>query len=184
MRRVVLSVLVPALFLIAGCGDDEGGTVTDEPAPAPSTSETSTPETSTPETDPSKTPSPSQGEPTGAVDFELVDILTETAAGGATAPTAIPLGDETTVVEFTSQFETDALRAKLMDIFRRTEVPDDKLMYAAVVAIGCDVPTEVIVSATDQGLVITGQKVPSPNQECFAAMTSVAVVLVDASVAG
>ena len=124
--------------------------------------------------------SPSGGQ-LDAVDFELVDTITETAAGGATSEFAVPLGDDAAVQAFTSQFETDALPARVQDAVAATDVPDGMLLYGAVVAIGCDAPTEVSVVVDDAGVVVTAHKVPSPMVECFAAMTTVALVLVPAS---
>jgi hypothetical protein len=70
---------------------------------------------------------------------------------------------------------------KVQNAVDQTDVPDDELLYGAVVAIGCDAPEDVSVTSTDQGLVITAARVPSPQQECFAPMTTVALVLVPAS---
>ncbi len=170
MRRFLGSVL-PAVLLagalagsLAGCGDDEPGTVTDDPAPTAS-----------------PTPSPTKGTTGDEVDFDLVEMITETAAGGATAATAVPLNDDLAVQEFTSQFETDTITTRIQDAVDRAEITEDMLLYGAVVSIGCDSPTDVHVTSGDQGLVITAQKVPSPLPECFAPMTTVALVLVPAS---
>jgi hypothetical protein len=173
MRRLLGSVL--AVLLLAGplaaCGDDEGsGTATDEP----------TATTDEPTATPSE--SPTKGGGTGdSVDFELVKMITETAAGGSTSETAVPLGDDDAVAQFTSQFENDAMTRQVQDAVEATDVADDERLYGAVVAIGCDAPTDVTVTSTDSGLVITALKVPTPQQECFAAMTTVSLVLVPAS---
>ena len=108
-------------------------------------------------------------------------MLTETAAGGATSEVAVPLGDDAAVQEFNAQFETDALPTQVQNAVATTDVPEGMLLYGAVVAIGCDAPTDVHVVAGESGLVITGAKVPSPQIECFAPMTTVALVLVPAS---
>jgi len=170
MRRLLGSVL-PTLLLVAAlgaCGDDEGGTASDDATPTPTAS-------------PTASDSPTKDSPGGEVDFELVQILTATAAGGEVSEVAVPLGDDAAVQEFTAQFEAEVLPAQVQDAVAQTEVPDGMLLYGAVVAIGCDVPTEVSVVAGDSGLVITADKVPSPQIECFAAMTSVALVLVPAA---
>jgi hypothetical protein len=167
MRRFLGSVL-PAVVLagalagtLAGCGGDQTGTVTDDPAPTVSSSATS-----------------GTGD---EVEFELVDMITETAAGGAAAEAAVPLSDDLAVQQFTSQFETDTMTTRIQDAVDKTDVPADMLLYGAVVAIGCDSPTDVNVTSSDQGLAITAQEVPSPMPECFAPMTTVALVLVPAS---
>jgi hypothetical protein len=122
-----------------------------------------------------------QGETGETVDAELVEMITETAAGGATSPVAVPLGDDEAVAAFNQQFETDAMPARVQDAVAATEVPEDMLLYGAVVSIGCDTPTDVTVTDSGSGLVVTAEAVPSPMQECFAPMTTVALVLVPAS---
>jgi hypothetical protein len=170
MRRLLGSVL-PTLLLVAAlgaCGDEEGGTASDDATP-------------TADGSPSALDSPSGGGVDDAVDFELVKMLTETAAGGAVSEVAVPLGDDTAVQAFTAQFKADALPSKVQTAVAETDVPDGMLLYGAVIAIGCDVPPDVSVVPGDSGLVITGTKVPSPHMECLAAMTTVALVLVPAS---
>jgi hypothetical protein len=169
MRRLLGSVL-PTLLLVTAlgaCGDDEGGTATDDPTPTASDSPTSAP--------------PTKDTAGDEIDFELVELITETAAGGESSEGAVPLGDDTAVQEFTAQFGRDAMATRVQDAVAETDVPDDMLLYGAVVAIGCDAPTDVSVVASDTGLVITGDKVPSPHMECLAAMTTVALVLVPAA---
>jgi hypothetical protein len=166
MHRFLGSVL-PALLLagiLVGCGDDQSGTLSDDPAPTASES-------------PSR---PTTGD---EIDFELVEMITETGAGGQVEAdaAAVPLTDDTAVQEFASQFETEAMTTRVQDAVDKVDITDDKLLYGAIVSIGCDSPSDVFVTSGDQGLVITAQKVPSPLPECFAAMTTVALVLVPAS---
>ena len=180
MRRLLGSVL-PTLLLVAAlgaCGDEEGGTATDDPTPSdsPTASESPTAPDSPTESDP-----PPEDTTGDEVDFELVQMLTETAAGGAMSEVAVPLGDDNAVQQFNAQFEADPLPTKVQDAVAETDVPDGMLLYGAVVAIGCDSPTDVSVSTGDSGLVITAHKVPSPMPECFAPMTTVALVLVPAA---
>jgi hypothetical protein len=68
------------------------------------------------------------------------------------------------------------------DAVRRTGLPEDQLLYGAVVSIGCDAPVDVRVLAGESGLRITADKPASPTKECFAPMTTVALVLVSAAV--
>jgi len=167
MQRFLGSVLSALLLagVLTGCGNDESGPITDDPAPTASES-------------------PTKGSTGDPVDFELVEMITETAAGGTVAEAAVPLSDDAAVQEFAAQFETEAMATRLQDAVDKTDVPDDMLLYGAIVAIGCDSPSDVHVTSTDQGLVITAQKVASPMPECFAPMTTVALVLVPASAVG
>ena len=175
MRRLLGSVL-PALLLVtvlaSGCGDDEADTATDDPTPAASDSPTPTdPPTDTPTGTPTDAPDGDQ------VDFELVDTITVTAAGGAVSAIAIPMSDEASVEEFNAQFESDDMVQQVKGAVAHADVPEGQELYAAVVAIGCDSPTDVTVTGAGAGLVITAVKVPSPQLECFAPMTTVALVL-------
>jgi hypothetical protein len=169
MRRP-LGTLLPALVLTGllgglatACGD-ESGSAGDESAPAPTSS----------------SPTGRSTGADGAVDFELVTTLTETAAGGEVSPTAVPLGDDAAVQEFVAPF-SEALQAEVQQAVAATAVPDDQQLYGAVVAVGCDAPDQVQVAASDSGLQVVAQKVPAPKPECFAPMTTVALVLVPAS---
>ncbi len=164
MRRVLGSVL-PALLLaslLGACSDDEAGTVTEDPAPTASST-------------------PTKGSTGEAVPFELVKMITETGAAGRVDSFGAPLGDDVAVQQFISQFKTEAMATQVQEAVQSTQVPNDKLLYGAVVALGCDAPTDVEVISTGSGLQITAVKVPSPQIECFAAMTTVALVLVTAS---
>jgi heme A synthase len=122
--------------------------------------------------------------PRGPIAFELVEMVTETAAGGMVSPGAVPLADENAVREFSSQFENDRMETRLVQLIDGLEVPEDKAAYAAVVAIGCEVPPDVTVTSTDTGILIEGTKPTTKPVECLAPMTSVAVVLVDESAVG
>jgi hypothetical protein len=160
MRRLLGSVL-PTLLLVAAlgaCGDEESVTATDDPTPVASGS-------------------PTESSTGDEVDFDLVDTITVTAAGGAVMPIAISMSDEASVAGFNAQFESDDMVQQVQDAVAGAEVPEGQALYAAVVAIGCDSPTDVSVTDTGSGLVITAQKVPSPMPECFAPMTTVALVL-------
>ena len=55
------------------------------------------------------------------------------------------------------------------------------MLLGSVVSVGCDVPPGVDVHRTGGGLAITAQKVAAPTKECFAPVTTVALVLVDAA---
>jgi hypothetical protein len=129
-------------------------------------------------------PGEADDEPRGPIDFELIEMVTETAVGGMVSPGAVPLADVSAVQQFTGQFENDRMEIRLVQLIDGLEVPDDKAAYAAVVAIGCEVPPGVTVTSTDTGILIEGTKPTGKPVQCLAPMTSVAVVLVDESVVG
>jgi hypothetical protein len=170
MRRLLGSVL-PALLVVAvfafGCGDEDSGSASDDSTPTTSGSPTSGPPTKVATGD--------------EVDFDLVDTITVTAAGGTLSEVAVPLSDEASVREFTSQFESDDMVQQVEQAAASADVPDGQALYAAVVSIGCDSPTDVSVTDSGAGLVISAGKVPSPQVECFAPMTTVALVVAPAS---
>ena len=168
----LLGSFLPALLLVAGlsaCGDDDSGGAAQDPAPTSATS-----------TDGGAT----GGSTDGSVEFELVDTITVTAAGGQLSETAVPLSDDADVQAFVEQFPSGDMGAQVQDAVAQTDVPDGQVLYGAVVAIGCDSPEQVAVSTSETGLVITALKVPSPLPECLAPMTTVALVLVPASEVG
>ena len=123
-------------------------------------------------------------EPRGEIPFDLVEMISESAVGGMVAPGAIALSDASAVQQFSTQFEDDRMSTRLAQVVADLEVPEDKAAYAAVVGSGCGVPTDGTVTSTDTGIVIVGVKPTTKPVECFAAVTSVAIVLVDESVVG
>ena len=155
MRHLLGSVLCALVLTVglAGCGDDSGSATDASDSTSTATS-------------------------TGPVDFDLVDTITVTAAGGTMSTAAVPLGEDAQVEEFLTQFTSDDMVNQLKDTVAATDVPDGKELYGAVVSIGCDAPDQVTVTDTGDDLVITANAVPSPLPECFAPMTTVALVLV------
>lgn len=119
------------------------------------------------------------GPPRGEVDHTLVEMVSESAVGGMVSPGAVALSDTAAVAQFTGQFEDDRMTSRLTQAFADVEVPDGQAAYAAVVSIGCEVPPDVVVTSTDTGILIQGTKPTTKPVECFAPVTSVAIVLVD-----
>lgn len=181
MRRVLgplLPAVLTAALLLGGCGDDGGGDgAAQDPAPTSApTSESSSESTGTP----SETGKPGTGE---EVEHEVVTTVTGTAAGGTVSPVAVPLDGEGAAEEFAAAFE-EPLRGDVLQAVADAEVPDGMRLYGAVVAVGCEVPQTVEVTLGDGGLQVFTTEKPDPQVQCFAAMTTVALVLVPASVVG
>ena len=106
---------------------------------------------------------------------ELVRMLVLTSAGGEVSPTAYDVDDRTQMRAYVRTFEdrdqaTSALRAAVR------EAGDRGRLVAATVAVGCDVPRDVEVSGADGAPEVRPAKVATPEVECFAPMTSVALV--------
>jgi hypothetical protein len=187
MRRLLGSVL-PALLsavlvaaALGGCGDDTSGDATaSDPTDATSTAGSPA---STPASIPATTPPIDPGQGDGSVDFEVVELITVTNADGTVSGVAVPLTDDAAVQAFLGQFDSDEMVTRVQDAVATAEVGDGQALYGAVVSVGCDSPTEVAVTDTGAGLSITALKVPHPQEECFAAMTTVALVVAPASFA-
>jgi hypothetical protein len=116
------------------------------------------------------------------VDFTEVAVVTQTNVGGEVDEKAVDLTDEAAFSAFTAQFEDSRMEDELRTAVEGADVAEGQTLVGAVVAVGCLPPAELEVELTDAGLMVTG--VPDKREstiDCFAAVTSVAVVAVDAS---
>ncbi|WP_067434757.1 hypothetical protein [Nocardioides jensenii] len=195
-HRVRLAGVVPSLVLalalaLSACGSDSDGDETDtrgedsSQTPTTDPSGTGTPSSSGPSgstdpgsTDPGST-DPGSTDP-GSVDFDEVAILHATGAGGESSTTPVVLDSPAAVADFVAPFTRGDLGQQVRATVTTTKVPADRTLVGSVISIGCDVPPGVNVTAVD-GVTITAQKVASPLPECFAPVTTVALVLVDSS---
>jgi hypothetical protein len=175
MRRTFGTLLLTAALAtaaLAGCADDGGDTRAEDAASGTASA--------SPSDLPSAAPSRAPSTP-GAVDFTEVALLSETAAGGEVEHRATVLDDASAVNGFAAQFETGAMSDELTTAVREADVAEGQELAAAVVSIGCDVPPGVTVQKLEGGVAILPLKVKSPLKECFAPVTTVALVAVDES---
>ncbi len=174
MRRLLGTVLPAALLVtaLAACGDE---TASDSPGADPSVTVSSPGGTGGLDTP--DTPGPDDE---GSVAFDLVDTITVTAAGGALSEVAVPFTDDAAFRDFLGQFQISDMTDQIQNAVAGADIAQGQELYAAVVAIGCDSPSEVTVTDSGAGLVVTALKVLSPVPECFAAMTTVALVVAEA----
>jgi hypothetical protein len=166
MHRLLGALALLALLLVAGCGDETSSDAADTPTPS------STPSLPSPSGSPGKGGSPS--------DYQTVAILSQTAADGTVDLNAVRLDVPGERREFVAQFAGTGMDQKIADAIASAAVPSGYALMGAVVSIGCDVPPGVEVTISPDGYVITPQKVASPMQECFAPVTTVAIVAVPA----
>lgn len=115
----------------------------------------------------------------GSIDFELVKILTETAVGGMISPGAVALADPAAVAQWNAQFTNQRMPETIAEFADDLAIPDGQAAYAAVVGIGCDLPSGVSVISTDSGILIEPVESTAEPVQCYAPMTMVAIVLVD-----
>jgi hypothetical protein len=114
----------------------------------------------------------------GVTAARQVALVSATAAGGRVSTTPARLGTPAAVDRFTAQFRGDALAGKVGAVVRQTDVPAGRMLVGAVVAVACDVPPGVRVEDTGAGLRVVARPMRSPKRECFAPVTTVAVVSV------
>jgi hypothetical protein len=173
MKVLLGSVATCLVLLVAGCADDSADTADDPADPTSSVSRSGTP-TAAPTEAPSSLPTER------AVDFEEVAIISQTAAGGRADPAAVRLDDQAARETFLMQFQNPGFGTKIDRQIQAATLPEGHVLLGAVVSIGCDVPAGVNVTAEPDGWLIYPQKVASPLQECFAPVTTVALVVVPA----
>jgi hypothetical protein len=152
--------------VLAGCGDSTSDSASDSsPVPTRPTATAS----SMPTVDPSE-----------GLEAQTIAIVSQTAVGGHVDLNAVPLADDAARQEFVAQFNRPGMGRKIAKAVASATVPDGYTVMGAVVMVGCDVPPGVLVTQSPDGWVVTPEPVVSPLRECFAAVTSVAIVAVPA----
>lgn len=106
-------------------------------------------------------------------------LVTATDAGEGPGEVAVPVGDDAALAGFTADF-TERFASDVVEAAAALEVEGDEELAAQVVAIGCDEPTSVEARRTPAGVVLEPGPLPSPGRQCFAPMTTVAVVVLEA----
>ncbi len=107
-------------------------------------------------------------------------LVTATDAGEAPDEVAVPVGDDAALAEFTADL-SDGFAGEVAEAAAALEAGGDEELAAQVVAVGCDEPTSVRARRTPEGaVVLEAAQVPSPGRQCFAPMTTVAVVVLEA----
>jgi hypothetical protein len=167
--KTLLGPALPVVLLaalLAGCGDATSDSASD---PAPDRTRPTATTSTMPTLDPSS-----------GLEPQTIAIVSQTAVGGQVDLNAVPLADDAAQQEFVAQFNRPGMARKIARTVASATVPEGYTVMGAVVMVGCDVPPDVMVTQSPDGWVITPEPVASPLKECFAAVTSVAVVAVPA----
>lgn len=102
-------------------------------------------------------------------------VLVSATAGGGHATTEVTeLADRRAVQEYAGRL-SGSLARKVVRQADRIEVPEGYALGAAVVSVGCDVPPGVDVAVDEGPPTFRPKQVPTPTEECFAPVTTVAL---------
>lgn len=184
VRTSWAAALLVGVTVLAGCGDQAGEDASgnDDATTSESPSGSTSPSDGADSTDGGAAGSgSSSGSPlqvTGDADAVAVGVVSASNAGGETSPYASALRGRRQVRRFVAPLAPN-LRGPIRQAVRTADVPEGRLLFGAVVAIGCDTPTGITVERTWDGYQVTAQ-VPKSGVQCLVPVTSVALFHVPA----
>ncbi|MDZ5621990.1 hypothetical protein SFC88_14175 [Nocardioides sp. HM23] len=146
-------VLIGALAGLTGCGDDP-----DDRADVRADDPVSTSDTEQP------------------ADLEVVDIVSGVAAGGEVAETATIIESEAVLGRYLDQFRSPTLVDELMAVVETADPVEGRVIGLAVIEVSCNEPPSAHVTQVGGRFFVTAGKVVNPHPECYAPVTSVAVL--------
>ena len=114
----------------------------------------------------------------------VVGLLTQSAARGEVSPLAVVLDDRQALADFVAGFEGKQLRGDVTDAVHRADPGVDEVVVAAVVDLGCDPPTDVVVLRAEEGVRVARADKPALGLNCYVPMPPVGVLAVPATAAG
>jgi hypothetical protein len=120
------------------------------------------------------------------VEYHEVAVVSET--GGGSSPTAGPTGRAAKldtpgrIDAFTGQFSRP-LADKVRTALAEAEVAPGEVVVGQVIGYGCHGAEIVGVHHVADGLLISGSSTHGANEECYAPITTVALISVDADTA-
>ncbi|ANH36861.1 hypothetical protein I601_0409 [Nocardioides dokdonensis FR1436] len=108
-------------------------------------------------------------------------LVTATESGDGPDTHAVALEGTRALDAFVAGF-SDGLAREVRSAATDLEVRDGEQLAGQVVAVGCDEPSGVEALAAEGGVVLEPGPVPSPGRQCLAAMTTVALVVLEEGV--
>lgn len=107
--------------------------------------------------------------------YRVLALVSAPNAGGTPTTALTWLQNDAAASQFAAQF-SGALPAKLRRAFAASPAPAGAARFAAVIAVGCDVPPGASAMAGMSGPAVEPSPVASPKPSCPAQITTVAVV--------
>lgn len=165
LRRALTS---SALTLVlagsaAACGEEDQNRAEDPAAPTLSST-------------PAGTEVPTEGETATAGAPEVVTIVSGSAAGGEVEKEATVLEEDGALDAYLERFDSPRFVADLRNAAEAVPLAAGRFVALAVIHIACDAPPSATVVEEDGAFIVSAAKVTAPRQECFAPVTSVAVL--------
>jgi hypothetical protein len=109
------------------------------------------------------------------IGYRVLDLISSPNGGGVPSTSLTWLSDDDASSEFAAQFNPD-LEAKLHEALAAPDVAPGGALFAAVVAVGCDVPTAVTAQNGLEGPMVSAAPVPTPKAGCAVPITTVAII--------
>jgi hypothetical protein len=109
---------------------------------------------------------------------QVVAILSATAIGGQISKVAVDLGAPSGIDQLVGGLNRDSLENQVRAKVAATQVPEGRRLVGAIVSVGCDRPVDVKVVDAGGAVRLEPIFAGKSTMECFAAVTSIALVLV------
>lgn len=120
--------------------------------------------------------SPGGDDPTAVGEPTLVGVYSATAAGGKEVGPVVDVGHFEGQTDLLGMIR-GPLRAEVMAAITDTEIPDGQRLVGGIVSIGCGTPSSAELVDKGNGITFAPVWKVKPPQECFAAVTSIALAL-------
>jgi hypothetical protein len=160
-RYLGFVVVLAALAVLTGCGEQSVDRADDSASQSEQDRPTDEP----------------TNEPADPGDPVVVDIVSGSAVGRApVAETATVISSDAMLDRYLRQFDSPSFLADLNAAVAAAEPEEGRALGLAVIEISCDEPPSAEVTQEGAKFFVTAGKVANPHQECFAPVTSVAVL--------